>query len=93
MEKERQLVWGFLRVLRIGIAARAVTQLAGGGDTAAAAEGIGVSLVAIVLTFALLGWQSYVMRRTRSLAIQTDHLHYKSDLLLNLAVVAALVLD
>ena len=76
-----------------GIAARAVTQLAGGGETAAAAEGIGVSLVAIVLTFALLGWQSYVMRRTRSLAIQTDHLHYKSDLLLNLAVIAALVLD
>lgn len=76
-----------------GIAARAVTQLAGGGETAAAAEGIGVSLVAIVLTFALLGWQSYVMRRTRSLAIQTDHLHYKSDLLLNLAVILALVLD
>mgnify|MGYP003717355287 CR=1 FL=1 len=76
-----------------GIAARAVTQLAGGGETAAAAEGIGVSLVAIVLTFALLGWQSYVMRRTRSLAIQTDHLHYKSDLLLNLSVIAALMLD
>ncbi|MEH6722215.1 MAG: cation diffusion facilitator family transporter [Qipengyuania sp.] len=76
-----------------GIAARAVTQLAGGGETAAAAEGIGVSLVAIVLTFALLGWQSYVMRRMRSLAIQTDHLHYKSDLLLNLAVILALVLD
>ena len=52
-----------------------------------------MSLIAIALTFALLGWQRYVMNRTRSLAIQTDHLHYKSDLLLNLAVIAALALD
>ena len=76
-----------------GIATRAILQLAEGQQTQAAAEGIGVSVVAIVLTFALLGWQRYVMNRTRSLAIKTDHLHYKSDLLLNLAVIAALVLD
>ena len=76
-----------------GIAVRAISQLAGGGQTSAAEEGIAVSLIAIVLTFALLGWQRYVMNRTRSLAIATDHLHYKSDLLLNLAVIAALVLD
>ena len=76
-----------------GIAFRAITQLVDGGETAAAEEGIAVSVVAIVLTFALLGWQRYVMNRTRSLAIQTDHLHYKSDLLLNVAVIAALVLD
>ena len=76
-----------------GIAVRALMQLAGQGETAAAQEGIAVSVTAIVLTFALLGWQRHVMRRTRSLAIKTDHLHYKSDLLLNLAVIAALVLD
>ncbi|MDG5748140.1 cation diffusion facilitator family transporter [Qipengyuania sp. XHP0207] len=76
-----------------GIAMRAIMQLSGRADTAAAEEGIAVSLIAIALTFALLGWQRYVMRRTRSLAIQTDHLHYKSDLFLNLAVIAALVLD
>ncbi len=76
-----------------GIAVRAIMQLAGEAGTAAAGEGIAVSVVAIVLTFALLGWQRHVMNRTRSLAIQTDHLHYKSDLLLNLAVIAALVLD
>lgn len=76
-----------------GIAARAITQLVEGGQTSAAEEGIAVSVVAIGLTLALLGWQRHVMRRTRSLAIQTDHLHYKSDLLLNVAVIAALVLD
>ena len=76
-----------------GIAVRAISQLVEGGQTSAAGEGIAVSVIAIALTFALLGWQRYVMNRTRSLAIQTDHLHYKSDLLLNLAVIAALVLD
>ena len=76
-----------------GIAVRAISRLVEGGETGAAEEGIAVSVIAIVLTFALLGWQRYVMRRTRSLAIQTDHLHYKSDLLLNLAVIAAIVLD
>jgi len=76
-----------------GIAVRALMHLAGERDTAAAGEGIAVSLVAIVLTFALLAWQRHVMSRTRSLAIQTDHLHYRSDLLLNLSVIAALVLD
>ncbi|WP_435200014.1 cation diffusion facilitator family transporter [Qipengyuania sp. 902] len=76
-----------------GIATRAIMQLSGAVETAAAEEGIAVSLIAIALTFALLAWQRYVMSRTRSLAIQTDHLHYKSDLLLNLAVIAALAMD
>lgn len=76
-----------------GIAVRALSQLTGGGETAAAGDGIAVSAIAIALTLALLAWQRYVMNRTRSLAIQTDNLHYKSDLALNLAVIAALVLD
>jgi ferrous-iron efflux pump FieF len=76
-----------------GIAFRAVTRLVDGGRTDAAAEGIGVSLVAILATLALLAWQRHVIRKTRSLAIRTDNVHYKSDLFLNLAVIAALVLD
>ena len=76
-----------------GIAIRSIQQLLEGGRVAAPEEGIGVSLLAIVLTLALLGWQRHVIARTRSVAIGTDHLHYKSDLLLNLAVIAALALD
>src|SRR6187402_190008 len=75
------------------IAFRAATRLLEGGRTDAAAEGIGVSLAAIVVTLALLAWQRHVIRRTGSLAIRTDNLHYRSDLLLNLAVIAALALD
>lgn len=76
-----------------GIALRAVTRLAEGGQTAAAEEGIAVSLVAIVATFALLAWQRHVIRKTGSVAIKTDHVHYQSDILLNLSVIAALVID
>lgn len=75
------------------IAFRALVKLVEGGRTGAAAEGIGVSLIAIVATLALLAWQKRVIARTGSVAISTDHLHYQSDLLLNLAVIAALALD
>ena len=83
-----------LIVLSAGaIAFRAVTRLIEGGRTEAAGDGIAVSVVAIVATLALLAWQRYVIRRTGSVAIRTDNVHYKSDLLLNLAVIAALAVD
>ena len=56
-------------------------------------DGIAVSVVAIAATFVLLAWQRHVIRRTGSVAIRTDNVHYKSDLALNLAVIAALALD
>ena len=76
-----------------GIAVRAVGQLVAGERVASATEGIAVSVVAILATFALLAWQRHVIRRTGSLAIKTDNMHYESDLYLNLSVIAALVLD
>ena len=76
-----------------GIAIRSTTALIDGTRVSAPAEGMTVSVVAIVLTFALLAWQRYVIARTRSVAINTDHVHYQSDLLLNLSVIAALALD
>ncbi|APE27567.1 cation diffusion facilitator family transporter [Aurantiacibacter gangjinensis] len=75
------------------IAFRAIQRLVEGGETQAADTGIAVSAIAIVLTLALVAWQRHVVRRTGSLAIQTDSVHYQSDLLLNLAVIGALVLD
>jgi ferrous-iron efflux pump FieF len=83
-----------LIVLSAGaIAFRAVIRLVEGGRVEAAADGILVSGIAILATFALLGWQRHVIRRTGSLAIRTDAIHYQSDLLLNLAVIAALAAD
>jgi ferrous-iron efflux pump FieF len=48
--------------------------------------------VSIALTVALVLYQRHVIRRTRSLAIYADHLHYASDIASNLGVVLALVL-
>ncbi len=55
--------------------------------------GIGVSIVAIVSTAILVLYQRSVVRRTGSVAIHADHVHYSSDLLLNASVIAALILE
>ena len=82
-----------ITISAIFIGFRAVQRLLSGAQTADAELGIGVSIVALVLTVALIGYQRHVVRRTGSLAIGTDRLHYSSDLLLNGSVIVALVLD
>jgi ferrous-iron efflux pump FieF len=86
-----QVVLITLSALFIGY--RSIERLMHGAQTTEAELGIGVSLVAILFTFALISYQRYVVRRTGSVAISTDRLHYASDLLLNTSVIAALVLD
>ena len=75
------------------LGAHAAQQIFAHERTSAAGDGILVSAIAIVGTLALLAWQRHVIARTRSVAIATDHLHYQADLLINIAVIAALVLD
>jgi ferrous-iron efflux pump FieF len=82
-----------ITVSAIGIAWRAVDRLINGAETEAMGLGIGVSLFAIAATFALLWYQRQVIARTGSVAIKTDNVHYKSDLMLNGAVIVALLLD
>ena len=55
--------------------------------------GIGVSIFAILLTFGLVAFQKHVISKTGSVAISADRLHYVGDLLLNAAVIAALLLS
>ena len=55
--------------------------------------GILVSIVAIAVTGALLAYQRSIVRRTGSVAIHADNVHYQSDVLLNCAVIAALVIE
>ncbi len=82
-----------ISISALTLAVRAIGQLFAGSRPEGANDGILVSVVAIGATLALLAWQRRVIARTGSIAISTDHLHYKSDLLLNLAVIAALALD
>jgi ferrous-iron efflux pump FieF len=82
-----------ISISALAIGWRAIVRLLEGDRTVHAEYGIAVSAIAIAVTLGLLAYQRSVIRRTGSVAIRTDHLHYQSDLLLNLAVIAALVLD
>ncbi len=82
-----------ISISAVGIAARAIEVWLGGGRVEQAEEGVVVSLIAVAATLLLLAWQRHVIRKTGSIAIQTDHVHYKSDIFLNFAVIAALLLD
>ncbi len=84
---------GIIGISAIGIGWRAVDRLIHGETTANAEAGIAVSVIAIAATLGLILYQRSVVRRTGSIAILTDSVHYSSDLLLNLSVIAALVLD
>ncbi len=54
------------------------------------AQGIGVMIFATLATLLLIGVQRHVIRRTNSLAIRADSLHYVMDLFTNMAVILAL---
>ena len=82
-----------ITISAIFIGFRAVERLLSGAQTSDAELGIGVSIFAILLTAGLITYQRHVVRRTGSLAIGTDRLHYSSDLFLNGSVIVALALD
>jgi ferrous-iron efflux pump FieF len=84
---------GIISVSALGIGWRAVQRLIVGAETTNAGDGIVVSLVALGATGLLIAYQRAVIRRTGSVAIRTDNVHYQSDLLLNVSVIAALALD
>lgn len=54
--------------------------------------GILVIMASTAITLGLLSWQRYVSRETGSVAIAADALHYKTDLFVNLSVVAAVTI-
>lgn len=54
--------------------------------------GIAVMVLSILLTTGLIAFQRHVIRATRSVAIGADRLHYSGDLLMNAAVILAILL-
>jgi ferrous-iron efflux pump FieF len=55
--------------------------------------GVAVMLVSLVVTGALVLLQRHVVRRTGSIAIHSDQMHYLTDFITNVSVIAALVLS
>jgi ferrous-iron efflux pump FieF len=57
------------------------------------AVGIWVMASSIIITLVLVGFQRWVIRKTQSVAIKADSLHYRGDILMNGAVLVALLLS
>jgi ferrous-iron efflux pump FieF len=55
--------------------------------------GIAVMGFSIVATLLLVAFQTYVVRRTQSLAISADSLHYKGDILIHVSVIVSLLIS
>ncbi len=55
--------------------------------------GIVVTIVALFSTLVLVAFQRWVVRHTRSQAIRADMLHYQSDIVMNGAILVALILS
>ncbi len=53
--------------------------------------GVWVMGISIAVTLALVCFQGYVIKKTGSVAIDADSLHYKGDILINVGVIIALV--
>jgi ferrous-iron efflux pump FieF len=55
--------------------------------------GIAVMIFSLIVDGTLVLYQRYVVAKTKSLAIGADELHFRSDLVVNAAVLASLVVD
>ncbi|MEL0627997.1 cation diffusion facilitator family transporter [Psychromonas aquatilis] len=54
--------------------------------------GITVMLFSLLVTISLVLYQGYVVKKTNSMAIKADALHYRTDIALNGAVLCAIIL-
>lgn len=82
----------FIAVSGCLIGFQAVERIQNPEPISAAGVGIAVMLLSLALTAALLTLQHKVIKETGSAAIRADSLHYRSDLLLNVGILAALIL-
>lgn len=69
-----------------------VSALVNNNQINASSLGISVMLFSLIVTIALVLFQRYVVSKTNSMAIKADALHYRTDIVLNGAVLLAIVL-
>ncbi len=82
----------FIACSAIFVIAQAFKRFADPQSLQSTTLGVGIMIFAVVVTACLVAFQSMVVRRTGSMAIKADSLHYSADLFTNLGTVAALLL-
>lgn len=82
----------FILISAGAIAWAAVVRLITARPERLMAEGAGITVmvISILLTLALIGWQTRVARLTGNKVVKADRLHYLGDLLPNLGAIASL---
>ena len=83
----------FIGFSALFLVAQAIHRLSTPQPLTSLGVGFAVMGFALLLTVLLLLFQRHVIAKTGSTAIQADSLHYRSDLLTNLATVVALLLS
>lgn len=73
------------------VIAQAIMGLAHGHEVKSPEHGIAVMVLSLVMTTGLVLFQRYVYRRTGSLIVKADALHYYSDILMNISVIGSLL--
>src|SRR5438105_1384375 len=81
----------FLAGSALWLMAEAVRRLVSPAEVSHAPAGIAVMVFSLAVTLGLVAYQRHVVRRTGSLAVGADELHYRGDIFLNLSVIATLV--
>lgn len=70
----------------------AISAIINGKEIIASNIGIAMMIASLVITIMLVTFQSYIVKRTGSMAIKADSLHYRTDIALNSAVLLAIIL-
>ena len=87
----------FIQSLLIGISgiyvfAEAIKRLLNPSQINQPNIAVWIILVSIVLTIALIMYQSYVVKKSQSMAIESDQYHYLTDTFINLSVLFSIVI-
>lgn len=69
-----------------------ISALVNGNQINASNIGIAVMVFSVLVTIALVGFQTHIVKKTGSLAIKADSMHYRTDIFMNGAVLLALIL-
>jgi ferrous-iron efflux pump FieF len=69
-----------------------ISSLVNGHQIVASNVGIGVMLFSVMMTIGLVIFQTQIVKKTDSVAIKADSLHYRTDIFMNGAVLIALIL-
>ena len=82
----------FIAFSAIFVIVQAMQRFASPRSLESTGAGIGMMIFAVMATCGLVFFQSNVVKRTGSMAIKADSLHYAADLFTNLGTIAALLL-